>query len=345
MHPDRDVDMAFDALVRGQDPGDAFRALTIFADDVRVVTDGPAPGPSPALAVLLSGTATVPAAVALASRPQRPRASWSSRAVARGVGLGVAAKAALGAAVAATGVAAAGAAGVLPEPVDRAVRSVVELVTPLDVPAHAGDASGGHDHGADDLDTGTTTVGAAGDGVQAPANGGSATAATHGPPIGSVPEAGSGPGGPATASDGGPGPPPHANLGASPTHAPARPARPTQDPPRRRHPDRHPTPTSAPARPTHPARPARPTQDPPRRRHPAGLTDLARPTRPVSPTTPVAPHRDPRAEGPRASADPRCPDPLCQASPAHFVLVATLRDVATCVRRRRPFYAPIVKDC
>ena len=260
MYPDRDADMAFDALVRGQDPGDAFRPLTIFADDVRLVTDRPAPGPSPALAVLLRGTATAPAVVALASRPHRPRASWSSRAVARGVGMSVAAKAALAAAIAATGVAAAGAAGVLPEPVDRAVRSAVELITPFDVPAHAGDASGRHDHGLHHADTGgdsggtgTTTAGAEDGTGQDPATGasipstalsaGPTTAGTHGPPSGSLPEAGSGASAPAPGSGEGagaptpppapsggppapPGPPPQGDLGASSSHAPGTPGPP-----------------------------------------------------------------------------------------------------------------------
>jgi hypothetical protein len=121
---EQDVDAVFEALLAGRELDDDWRPLRMFADDLRVVVDGAAPAPSPALAVLLRGA---PAR----RRPERlPR-----RTAARVAGLGVAAKAGLCAAFAVTGVAAAAAAGVLPEPVVNLARPVIDLVTPWDVGA------------------------------------------------------------------------------------------------------------------------------------------------------------------------------------------------------------------
>ncbi len=130
---DRDTDLAFDALLRGRDPGDRYHALATLDADLRVVTGGPAPAPSPALATLLAG------------RP-RHRAGWASRVA----GMSVAAKLAGGAAFAFAGVATAGAAGVLPPRVANLVRPVIELVTPFEVPASGGTSEPAH--------TGVTTV-------------------------------------------------------------------------------------------------------------------------------------------------------------------------------------------
>jgi len=126
MQPDRDREAAFEALLQGRDPGEAFGSLASFAEDVRVATGGPTPEPSAELAVLLRGR---PALDSGGTRPARP--------LARLPGVGLRVKAALGAALATTGVAAAGAAGLLPEPVADAVRPFVELVTPFEVPAPA----------------------------------------------------------------------------------------------------------------------------------------------------------------------------------------------------------------
>ncbi|HET8621078.1 MAG TPA: hypothetical protein VFM27_19060 [Acidimicrobiales bacterium] len=128
MHPHCDADTALDALVRGQDPGDDFWPLKALAADVAVVTSGPAPRPSPALASLLRGA---PPAVPAHMR----RRSLPARAVAGVTHLGTAARVALGAAVAASGIATAGATGHLPEPVAKAVQPLVDLFTPFGLPA------------------------------------------------------------------------------------------------------------------------------------------------------------------------------------------------------------------
>jgi hypothetical protein len=124
MQPDRDREAAFEALLQGRDPGDGFGSLASFAEDVRAATGGPAPEPSATLAVVLQGGATVDGdGDARAARP-----------AARLAGAALRVKVALAAAVVATGVGAA-AAGLLPEPVADAVRPIVELVTPFEVPA------------------------------------------------------------------------------------------------------------------------------------------------------------------------------------------------------------------
>jgi hypothetical protein len=133
MLADRDADLAFDALLRGRDPGDRYHALATLDADLRVVTGGPAPAPSPALATLLAGRS-------------RHRVGWASRVA----GMSVAAKLAGGAAFAFAGVATAGAAGVLPPRVANLVRPVIELVTPFEVPARGGTSEPAH--------TGVTTV-------------------------------------------------------------------------------------------------------------------------------------------------------------------------------------------
>jgi hypothetical protein len=127
MQPDRDREAAFEALLQGRGPGDASGPLTSFVDDVRAATGGPAPEPSPALALLLRGAP---------ARDDR-HATPPSRTAARLASTGLRVKVALGAALTATGVAAAGATGLLPEPVADRVRPIVELVTPFEVPSRS----------------------------------------------------------------------------------------------------------------------------------------------------------------------------------------------------------------
>jgi hypothetical protein len=144
MHPHCDADTALDALVRGQDPGDDFWPLKALAADVAVVTSGPAPAPSPALATLLRGAPpAVPAHMRPRSRPARVVASVTQ--------LGTAARVALGAAVAVGGIATAGATGHLPEPVAKAVQPLVDLFTPFGLPADPSPTAAiGLRHGATD---------------------------------------------------------------------------------------------------------------------------------------------------------------------------------------------------
>ncbi|HZM39681.1 MAG TPA: hypothetical protein VFB94_11230, partial [Acidimicrobiales bacterium] len=121
MLADRDADFAFEVVLDGRDPGDEHRALAMLADDLRVVTGGPPPIPSRALATVLAGT------------PARPRRRRRARATSRAGRWNRAARVAGGAAAAVTGLAGAAAVGALPSPVVDAMRPVVELVTPFDL--------------------------------------------------------------------------------------------------------------------------------------------------------------------------------------------------------------------
>jgi hypothetical protein len=102
--------------------------LSEFLDELRSWGTGPAPEPNAALASLLQGQPD----------PGRPRPSTPRRKkhmiTSKLAGLGIAAKAALGLGVAAAAVTTAGATGVLPPPAQHAVASVVDAVTPLQLP-------------------------------------------------------------------------------------------------------------------------------------------------------------------------------------------------------------------
>jgi hypothetical protein len=128
---DCDADLALDALLAGRDPGDDLRVLTTLAEDLRVATGGPAPPPSPELAVLMLGAARPRSATRHPGPARRRTRSWAARTSARVAGLGLVAKATLGGAVAVAGVASAGAAGLLPAAVVDRVWPVVEAVTPF----------------------------------------------------------------------------------------------------------------------------------------------------------------------------------------------------------------------
>jgi hypothetical protein len=126
--------------------------LATFADDLRVAASGPAPAPTPQLSRLLTegfsiddGALPVPAATATragsrAARPPTPRrrtmtiSQLLAALAAKLAGLGMAAKAALGLALATASVASAGAAGVLPDPAQHAVATVVNATSPLHIP-------------------------------------------------------------------------------------------------------------------------------------------------------------------------------------------------------------------
>jgi hypothetical protein len=129
-----------------------------FLDDVRVATGGPPPPPSAALEALLSGAeapheapagrrGTLAAGAArrrgrlrhgpAAGPARRPRRARGVRLAQRLAAAGLAGKAVFALALGGTAAAGAGAAGVLPDPVDAVVRRVIELVTPFELPNEA----------------------------------------------------------------------------------------------------------------------------------------------------------------------------------------------------------------
>jgi hypothetical protein len=146
------TDDAVDQLVEGTTTDPELARLAMFAHQVQFQGEQPPPAPSPELAALLRGEDVAPAAPAAppavvdSGRHRRPTlavvpggglrrtvaAGWA-RTVAKVAGLGIAAKVALGATVAAAGVVTASAAGVMPEPVNDAVRHVIEAVTPFEL--------------------------------------------------------------------------------------------------------------------------------------------------------------------------------------------------------------------
>jgi hypothetical protein len=99
--------------------------LSEFFNELRSWGTGAAPVPNAALASLLDADpAPIP------SPPRRKKKMITSKLA----GLGIAAKVALGLGVAAAAVTTAGATGVLPPPAQHAVASVVDAVTPLQLP-------------------------------------------------------------------------------------------------------------------------------------------------------------------------------------------------------------------
>jgi hypothetical protein len=142
-------DGAIDAILGGDSPGDDLAAVTSFVGDVRSAA-GAVPTPSPALAAALaSGISPTDAA---------PEPKWRKlKMKIQGflAGLGIAGKLALGAGVAAAATTGAGAAGVLPGPVQHAFAKAVHVVTPFEVPD--GDGSGSNE-AAPPLGGDTTTT-------------------------------------------------------------------------------------------------------------------------------------------------------------------------------------------
>jgi hypothetical protein len=157
---------AVEALLAGRtnDAVTGDPALAAFVDDVRTVADGPVPRPTAQLAALMAeGLSTeqgdLPATVPqVSARPKWRKRRMSVAQLLAGLaaklaGMGLAAKAALGLGAAAMMTTTAAAAGVLPDPVQHAVASVVNPVSPLNVP----DGTGAVAADEDDPDTSTTT--------------------------------------------------------------------------------------------------------------------------------------------------------------------------------------------
>jgi hypothetical protein len=153
---DHSLDEAFDRYLAGRPVPAQAAALVAFADDVRAVAARPG-RPSPQLAQLLTGGlhgASDPAAVGAvpvpgAAQPTRHRREKRTLfrvltgAVTRVTPAGAVAQAALGLGVVLAGVTGAGAAGILPDPVQDEVSTVLEAVTPFDVPNSAHETSTG----------------------------------------------------------------------------------------------------------------------------------------------------------------------------------------------------------
>jgi hypothetical protein len=137
-------DRALEALLNGAHPGQSgLDWLLPFVEDLDRAAQEPAPVVRPALAVLLRdgftpadtspAQAPAPAPVLPSPTPARPRPALRA-ALLRVAGLSVLAKAGLGASVALAGTTAAGAAGVLPDPAQRAIAAVVAASTPFTFP-------------------------------------------------------------------------------------------------------------------------------------------------------------------------------------------------------------------
>ena len=177
-------DRALNAVLNGASSAESeFEWLIPFVDDLGALATAPPPVLKPALATLLAEGFSIekgdlPATAASnVTGPARQAAGlpkWRKKLIvsellagiaAKLAGLGIAAKAGLGLTVAAASVTSAGAAGVLPDPVQHAVANTVEASTPFSFPdaadddgtkedkakKHAGeDDSGEDDSGEDD---------------------------------------------------------------------------------------------------------------------------------------------------------------------------------------------------
>ncbi len=97
--------------------------LASFAEDLRIIAAGPAPEPRPGLVAVMRQGAV----------PIEPQPGRKKMLVKTAIG-GLAAKLALGMGVATASVTAAGAAGVLPDPAQHAVASVVAATSPFTIP-------------------------------------------------------------------------------------------------------------------------------------------------------------------------------------------------------------------
>ena len=155
MHRRQDIgDAAIEAFLSGNGAGEGIPpSLAALAEDLRGLVSGPAPEPSPALAVLLhEGFSTEngdPSATAASNVPGPATQAaglpkWRRRRMVLAellAGLSVAAKATFGVSVALASVTAAGAAGALPDAVQNVVATSVEAVTPFDLPDSGDDAT------------------------------------------------------------------------------------------------------------------------------------------------------------------------------------------------------------
>lgn len=120
-------DDTIDAFLDGEPVPVQIRHLAEIRSLVDVVGDGPPPPASPVLARVLAGAPDAPTLVGAA----RPATRRRTR-LARVAGVGIAVKLAVGVSAAAAGVMGAGAAGVLPETADKAVRHAIEIVSPIE---------------------------------------------------------------------------------------------------------------------------------------------------------------------------------------------------------------------
>ncbi len=146
-------DAATEALLRGDAPAadPKLAAVAAFIGEMRASASRPAPAPSPALAALLREGAGVPAREPVAVKAGRRRSSaagWRRRLAVAGIGFGVAV----------TGVVGAGAAGLLPEPVENVVGGVVEAVTPLELPVRRSTSPASDGGRPDDAVPGSSTT-------------------------------------------------------------------------------------------------------------------------------------------------------------------------------------------
>jgi hypothetical protein len=150
-------DGAIDALLAGTPPAEGGALVSSFIVDVRAAVVG-VPAPSAALAAAIaSGVCAEPGQVAAASNASAP-ARWRAaqgKIKATVAGLSVAGKIAFGAGLAAAATTGAGVAGVLPGPVQHAMASAVDAVTPFEIPdpGHATDHVGGSEHNGTDVTT------------------------------------------------------------------------------------------------------------------------------------------------------------------------------------------------
>jgi hypothetical protein len=154
-------DAAADALLTGRNVPVGFASVAAFAAAARGVADGPMPVPSAALQQIFADglSPTIDAApapvvagsgVERAAAAARPRA-WRRRRMAVAellTSLGMGAKVLLGVGVAGASVTAAGAAGVLPDPVQHAVARTVNAATPFEVPDDGTTTTTGQPFGA-----------------------------------------------------------------------------------------------------------------------------------------------------------------------------------------------------
>lgn len=143
-------DDAIDALLAGTAPGGEAAGVSAFIEDLRTAAEA-VPTPSPALAAAIAAGGI--------STHQPPVAKWRKlRMKIQGflAGLGIAGKVALGVGVAAAATTTAGAAGVLPDPVQHAVSNAVSAVTPFSLPDPEHHA--GHDRNLAGGDVATTTT-------------------------------------------------------------------------------------------------------------------------------------------------------------------------------------------
>jgi hypothetical protein len=201
-------DVTAEALLTGRPAASAARldvaAVAAFIAEMRECRTLPAPPPSPALASLFAGGASMEdapvAAPVPAPAPGRGRSrpaltGWRHRLAAAGVALGAAL----------TGVVGATAADLLPHAVERVVEAMVEALTPLDIPD---EADGDKGPGVTDKDGPVGEVpGGKGDGAPGSDGGGGSPTG----PTGTSPApAGGAPAGPSPARPGSPGAPPGA---------------------------------------------------------------------------------------------------------------------------------------